>query len=80
MPQSRRHPRVRRGAGAGRPTGIRSLYTCEGGALASAAMAKALATADSAALLVSLARNIPGAFYRCTVDPSWTMHLIGDEI
>jgi PAS domain S-box-containing protein len=27
-----------------------------------------------------LARNIPGAFYRCTVDPSWTMHLIGDEI
>jgi PAS domain S-box-containing protein len=43
-------------------------------------MAKALATADSAALLVSLARNIPGAFYRCTVDPSWTMHLIGDEI
>jgi PAS domain S-box-containing protein len=43
-------------------------------------MARALATADSTALLVSLARNIPGAIYRCTVDPSWTMHLIGDEI
>ena len=43
-------------------------------------MAKVLATPDSAALLVSLARNVPGAIYRCTVDPSWTMHLIGHEI
>ena len=42
-------------------------------------MAKVLATPDSAPL-VSLARNVPGAIYRGTLDPSWTMHLIGDEI
>ena len=39
-----------------------------------------LATPDSAALLVSLVRNIPGAIYRCALDAEWTMHLIGDEI
>jgi hypothetical protein len=44
------------------------------------AMTRVLETADSAALLVSLARNIPGAIYRCRLDPGWTMHLIGDEI
>jgi signal transduction histidine kinase len=43
-------------------------------------MTKVLETPDSAALLVSLARNIPGAIYRCTLDPGWTMHVIGDEI
>jgi PAS domain S-box-containing protein len=31
-------------------------------------------------LLTSLARNIPGAIYRCALDPDWTMYLIGDEI
>src|SRR3954452_7084144 len=31
-------------------------------------------------LLASLARNIPGAVYRCALDPDWTMQLIGDEI
>jgi PAS domain S-box-containing protein len=35
---------------------------------------------DSATLLVSLARNIPGAIYRCALDSDWTMYLIGDEI
>ena len=35
---------------------------------------------DSATLLTSLARNIPGAIYRCALDADWTMYLIGDEI
>ena len=39
-----------------------------------------LAAPDSATLLVSLARNIPGAIYRCALDSDWTMYLIGDEI
>jgi signal transduction histidine kinase len=43
-------------------------------------MRKVLGTPDAATLLLSLARNIPGAFYRCTLDPAWTMQLIGDEI
>jgi PAS domain S-box-containing protein len=43
-------------------------------------MTKPLEASDSATLLASLAQNIPGAIYRCAVDPHWTMHLIGDEI
>jgi PAS domain S-box-containing protein len=43
-------------------------------------MSEVLGTPDSATLLLSLARNIPGAIYRCTLDPDWTMRLIGDEI
>src|SRR3954447_4155384 len=35
---------------------------------------------DPATLLGSLVRNIPGAYYRCAVDPDWTMYLIGEEI
>jgi PAS domain S-box-containing protein len=42
--------------------------------------ARVLDTPDAAALLVSLARNIPGAIYRCAPDADWTMRLIGDEI
>ena len=37
-------------------------------------------TSDPATLLASLARNIPGAIYRCSLDSDWTMHLIGEEI
>ena len=43
-------------------------------------MADVLGTSDPATLLLSLARNVPGAFYRCSLDRDWTMHLIGDEI
>jgi len=43
-------------------------------------MKRPLAAPDSATLLTSLARNIPGAIYRCALDPDWTMYLIGDEI
>src|SRR3954470_12446702 len=43
-------------------------------------MATVLETSDRAALLQSLARNIPGAIYRCALDRDWTMFLIGDEI
>jgi PAS domain S-box-containing protein len=43
-------------------------------------VAGTLETSDSATLLLSLARNIPGALYRCKMDRHWTMHLIGDEI
>jgi len=43
-------------------------------------MRSALHDPDSATLLGSLVRNIPGAYYRCAVDPDWTMHLIGEEI
>ena len=43
-------------------------------------MARLLETSDPATLLVSLTRNIPGAIYRCALDPDWTMHVIGDEI
>jgi PAS domain S-box-containing protein len=43
-------------------------------------MGDVLATSDPATLLQSLARNIPGAIYRCALDRDWTMHLIGDEI
>ena len=35
---------------------------------------------DATTLLTSLARNIPGAIYRCALDADWTMYLIGDEI
>ena len=38
------------------------------------------ATPDATTLLGSLQRNVPGAIYRCAIDPSWTMELIGDEI
>jgi PAS domain S-box-containing protein len=41
---------------------------------------RALAAPDASTLLVSLARNIPGAIYRCALDEHWTMHFIGDEI
>ena len=41
---------------------------------------RVLETSDPATLLVSLARNIPGAIYRCALDRDWTMHLIGEEI
>jgi PAS domain S-box-containing protein len=43
-------------------------------------MARAFETSDPATLLESLARNIPGAIYRCSLDSDWTMHLIGEEI
>jgi PAS domain S-box-containing protein len=43
-------------------------------------MGRLLETSDPATLLVSLTRNIPGAIYRCALDPDWTMHVIGDEI
>jgi hypothetical protein len=43
-------------------------------------MARVLETSDPATLLASLARNIPGAIYRCALDRDWTMHLIGEEI
>jgi signal transduction histidine kinase len=43
-------------------------------------MARLLETSDPATLLVSLTRNIPGAIYRCALDPDWTMHVIGEEI
>jgi hypothetical protein len=43
-------------------------------------MKNVLETPDAAALLLSLARNIPGAIYRCALDADWTMHVIGDEI
>jgi PAS domain S-box-containing protein len=43
-------------------------------------MRDVLDTPDVETLLASLARNIPGAIYRCELDPNWTMHLIGDEI
>ena len=39
-----------------------------------------LLSGDAASLAVSLQRNVPGAIYRCALDPSWTMELIGDEI
>jgi signal transduction histidine kinase len=39
-----------------------------------------LLSGDAASLAVSLQRNVPGAIYRCALDPSWTMQLIGDEI
>jgi signal transduction histidine kinase len=44
------------------------------------AMERLLQTAEPASLLASLTRNIPGAIYRCGLDPDWTMQLIGDEI
>src|SRR5918912_3060556 len=43
-------------------------------------MTKPLAPPDPASLLASLTRNVPGAIYRCNLDPDWTMHVIGDEI
>jgi PAS domain S-box-containing protein len=43
-------------------------------------MTRPLEAPDSATLLTSLARNIPGAIYRCALDADWTMYLIGDEI
>jgi PAS domain S-box-containing protein len=43
-------------------------------------MGRVLETSDPATLLVSLARNIPGAIYRCALDCDWTMQLIGEEI
>jgi PAS domain S-box-containing protein len=43
-------------------------------------MGRALETSDPATLLVSLARNIPGAIYRCALDRDWTMQLIGEEV
>src|SRR4051794_338207 len=43
-------------------------------------MGRALETSNPATLLASLARNIPGAIYRCALDHDWTMHLIGEEI
>jgi PAS domain-containing protein len=43
-------------------------------------MARAFEASDPATLLESLARNIPGAIYRCSLDSDWTMHLIGEEI
>jgi PAS domain S-box-containing protein len=43
-------------------------------------MREVLDTPDAASLLGSLQRNVPGAIYRCALDPSWTMCLIGDEI
>jgi PAS domain S-box-containing protein len=35
---------------------------------------------DAAGLLRSLMQNVPGAIYRCSLDPDWTMQLIGEEI
>src|SRR3954447_5480340 len=43
-------------------------------------MTRPLQAPDPATLLTSLARNIPGAIYRCALDSDWTMFLIGDEI
>jgi PAS domain S-box-containing protein len=43
-------------------------------------MQEVIDSPDAATLLVSLSRNVPGAIYRCTLDSSWTMHVIGDEI
>jgi signal transduction histidine kinase len=43
-------------------------------------MTRPLEAPESATLLMSLARNIPGAIYRCALDADWTMYLIGDEI
>jgi PAS domain S-box-containing protein len=43
-------------------------------------MRKPLETPAAASLLRSLQRNVPGAIYRCAIDSSWTMRLIGDEI
>jgi PAS domain S-box-containing protein len=43
-------------------------------------MPEVIDTTDATTLLASLSRNIPGAIYRCTLDSSWTMHVIGDEI
>jgi PAS domain S-box-containing protein len=43
-------------------------------------MGRALETSDPATLLASLARNIPGAIYRCALDRDWTMQLIGEEV
>jgi PAS domain S-box-containing protein len=43
-------------------------------------MGRGLETSDPATLLVSLARNIPGAIYRCALDRDWTMQLIGEEV
>jgi PAS domain S-box-containing protein len=43
-------------------------------------MERLLQGADPGSLLASLTRNIPGAIYRCGLDPDWTMQLIGDEI
>src|SRR5215211_71288 len=43
-------------------------------------MRELLASTAAESLLASLQRNVPGAIYRCAIDPSWTMHLIGDEI
>src|SRR3954453_19902154 len=51
-----------------------------GACISFTSMTKVLETPDAATLLVSLARNIPGAIYRCTLDANWTMRLIGDEI
>jgi hypothetical protein len=42
-------------------------------------MGRVLETSDPATLLASLARNIPGAIYRCALDRGWTMQLIGEE-
>ena len=43
-------------------------------------MAQVRETGDPATRLASLARNIPGAIYRCAMDEYWTMYLLGDEI
>src|SRR3954470_12087452 len=43
-------------------------------------MTRPLEAPDSATLLASLARNIPGAIYRCALDADWTMYLIRGEI
>jgi signal transduction histidine kinase len=51
-----------------------------GAAVAAPRAATALAAPDAPTLLLSLARNIPGAIYRCALDAHWTMHFIGDEI
>jgi PAS domain S-box-containing protein len=39
-----------------------------------------LAAPDASTLLGSVARNIPGAIYRCALDVHWTMHFISDAI
>jgi PAS domain S-box-containing protein len=39
-----------------------------------------LGSPDAETLLDSLVRNIPGAIYRCAIEPDWRMHLIGEEI
>src|SRR3954447_9008479 len=43
-------------------------------------MTKPFPPPGPASLLASLTRNVPGAIYRCNLDPDWTMHVIGDEI